>query len=196
MFRLSRLTAATVLLALPLLSGPVCAQPAEPVSSTDVERETATAQVVGIDPATRVISIKTEDGKVTDVKAGEDIRNFAQIKVGDIVVATLQRSLTYTVSPKGTKLPPTLVVDRAARAKPGEKPAGVVARSESFTGTIVAVDVPENTVSVVSQTGGPVHVLEVRDPERQAYLPKISPGSLLTVTYTSALALEVKPAAK
>jgi len=87
-------------------------------------------------------------------------------------------------------------VDRAARAKPGEKPAGVVARSESFTGTIVAVDVPENTVSVVSQTGGPVHVLEVRDPERQAYLPKISPGSLLTVTYTSALALEVKPAAK
>ena len=103
MFRLSRLTAATVLLALPLLSGPVCAQPAEPVSSTDVERETATAQVVGIDPVTRVISIKTEDGKVTDVKAGEDIRNFAQIKVGDIVVATLQRSLTYTVSPKGTQ---------------------------------------------------------------------------------------------
>jgi hypothetical protein len=197
MFRFDRLTAAA-LLAVPLLCGPAMAQaPATaPVSSSDVERITAVATVVAVDPATRVVKLKTADGEVIDVTAGEDVRNFAQIKPGDGLVVTLQRSLTYTVSPKGTRLPAALVVDRAGRARPGQKPAAVESRSASVTGVITAVDVPANTVSVVGLSGGPVHVLEVHNPERQAYLPKIAPGSLLTVTYTSAVALEVTPAAK
>nr|WP_294505732.1 hypothetical protein [uncultured Rhodopila sp.] len=198
MIRFDRLTAAAALLALPLLCGSALAQdPAPaPVSSSDIERVTATATVVAVDPATRVVKLKTEDGDVIDVTAGENVRNFAQIKPGDGLVVTLQRSLTYTVSPKGTKLPAALVVDRAGRAKPGQKPAAAVSQSTSITGIITAVDVPANTVSVVGQGGGPVHVLEVHNPERQAYLPKITPGSLLTVTYTATVALEVTPAAK
>ncbi len=198
MFRFDRLTAAAVLLAVPLLCGPVLAQaPAPtPVSSTDVERLTATATVVAVDPATRVVTLKTADGDVIDVTAGEDVRNFAQIQPGDGLVVILQRSLTYTVSPKGTKLPEAEVVDSAGRAKPGEKPAAVESRSTSITGVITGVDVAANTVSVAGLNGGPVHVLEVHNPERQAYLPKIEAGSLLTVTYTSAVALEVTPAAK
>jgi Cu/Ag efflux protein CusF len=198
MFRFDRLTAAAALLAVPLFCGSAIAQaPATaPVSSSDVERVTATATVVAVDPATRVVTLKTEDGNTIDVTAGENVRNFAQIKPGDGLVVTLQRSLTYTVSPKGTELPAALVVDRAGRAEPGEKPAGAESRSTSITGTITAVDVPANTISVVGLSGGPVHVFEVHDPDRQAYLPKIAPGSLLTVTYTTTVALEITPAAK
>lgn len=200
MFRFDRLTAAAALLAMPLLCGPAMAQtpaPAPvPVSSSDVERVTATATVVAVDPATRVVTLKTAEGDVIDVTAGEEVRNFAQIKPGDGLVVILQRSLTYTVSPKGTNLPEAEVVERAGRAEPGEKPAAVESRSTSVTGLITAVDVTANTVSVAPLNGGPVHVLEVRNPERQAYLPKIEPGSLLTVTYTSAVALEVTPAAQ
>jgi hypothetical protein len=87
-------------------------------------------------------------------------------------------------------------VDRGARAKRGEKPAGVLSRSTSLTGIITAVDVPDNTISVVPQNGGAIHVLEVHNPERQAYLQKIVPGSLLTVTYTSTVALDVTSPAK
>jgi hypothetical protein len=198
----NRLTAAAALLAVPLLCGPVLAQPATArVSSSDVERLTSTATVVSVDPATRVLAIKTGDGDVVDVTAGDQIRNFAQIKPGDLIIVALQRSLTYTVSPPGTKLPAASEVDRGARAKLGAKPAGVLSRSASLTGVITAVDVPANTVSVVGPNGGVVHVLEVRDPERQAYLPKIAPGSLLTVTYTATVALDVtspadKPGAK
>jgi len=192
MIRFNRLTAAAALLALPLLCGSALAQQAAaPVSSSDVERLTAAATVVAVDPATRVLTIKTEDGDVVDVTAGEQVRNFAQIKPGDIIVVILQRSLTFTVSPPGTKLPSAFVVDRGARAKPGAKPAGVLSRSTSLTGVITAVDVPDNSISVVPQGGGPVHVLEVHNPERQAYLPKIAPGSLLTVTYTSTVALDI-----
>jgi Cu/Ag efflux protein CusF len=200
MFRFDRLTAAAALLAVPLLCGSALAQAPSPgpapVSSSDVERVTATATVVAVDPATRVVTLKTENGDTIDVTAGEDVRNFAQIKPGDGLVVALQRSLTYTVSPKGTELPAAQVVDRAGRAEPGELPAAVESRSTSITGTITAVDAAANTISVVGLSGGPVHVLEVRNPERQAYLPKIAPGSLLTVTYTSTVALEVTPAAK
>jgi hypothetical protein len=197
MFVLNRLiAAATAMLAVPLLGGTAWAQATAPVSPMDVERMTATAQVVAVDPATRTVTIKAENGEMIDVIAGEDVRNFAQIKVGDVVVATVQRSLTFTVSPKGTDLPATMVVDEAARAKPGERPAGVIARSTSLSATIVAVDAAAHTVSIVEKSGGPVRVLEVRNPERQAYLPNITPGSLLTVTYTSALAVDVQSAAK
>jgi hypothetical protein len=196
MIPFNRLTAAAALLAVPLLCGSALAQTSEPVSSTDTERVTATAQVVAVDPATRVVALKTEDGDVIDVTVGPEVRNFAQIKPGDGIVVTLQRSLTYTVSPKGTKLPSLQVVDRAGRAKPGEKPAGVVSRSTSLTGIIVGVDPSAHTISLVGQSGGPVHVFEVHNPERQAYLPKIAVGSLLTVTYAATVALDITPAAK
>jgi hypothetical protein len=190
--------AAAFLLVPPLLSlspgGPAQAETAAPVSSTDTEVETATAVVTAIDVPTRTVTIKTDDGGTVDIKVGDNVRNFAEMKVGDKVVATLQLALTYTVFPAGTKLPAAMVMNSAGRAKPGAKPGAEVSRSTSLTGTIVGVDTNAHTVSVVGQNGGPVHVLQVKNPERQAYLPKIHSGQILSITYTEALALQVQPA--
>jgi Cu/Ag efflux protein CusF len=163
-------------------------------SSTDSEVITSTSVVTAIDPATRTVTIKFSNGKTMDVKAGDNVRNFAQIKVGDRIVATLELALTYTVFPIGTKLPAAMVVDRVGRAKPGAEPGAVVSRSASLSGLIVGVDAVAHTVSVVEQGGGPVHILQVKNPERQAYLPKVHPGQILAITYTEALALQVEPA--
>jgi hypothetical protein len=191
-------TAAACLIVPPLLClsphGTARAETAAPVTSTDSEVETATAVVTAINAPTRTVTIKTENGETMDIKVGDNVRNFAEMKVGDKVIATLELALTYTVFPAGTKLPAAMVVDRAGRAKPGAKPAAEVSRSASLTGTIVAVDTSANTVSVVEQRGGPVRVLHVKNPERQAYLPKIHPGQILAITYTEALALQVQPA--
>jgi len=179
----------------PTFTTPVWAQSA-PISSTDKETATVVAQVTAINAATRVVTVKMPDGKLMDVKAGDEVKNFAQVKVGDLVVATLQLSLTYTVFPVGTKIPQVMMVDQAARAKPGAKPAGAVAQSTSLSGVIVGVDVAAKTVSVVDSKGGPIHILQVQNPERQAYLPKIKVGQVLTITYTEAFALEVQPQPK
>jgi hypothetical protein len=187
--------AALAALALPLAPGLVAAQ-AQPVSSTDVEQLVDYAKVTAIDPAKRIVTVVTEDRETIDIVAGPEVKNFAQIKVGDLVVAVLERSLTYTVSPRGTKIPAVMVVDQAGKAKPGEKPAGAVARSTSLSGVIVGVDTTAHTVSVVDSQGGTVHTLKVQNPERQAYLPKIHTGDILTITYTTALGLSVEPAPK
>nr|WP_294545791.1 hypothetical protein [uncultured Rhodopila sp.] len=81
-------------------------------------------------------------------------------------------------------------MDRAGRARP----AAAGWRSASIAGTIAAVDVPANTISAAGLSGGPVHAFEVHGLERQAHLPKIAPGSLLTATCASTAAPEVTPA--
>ena len=179
-----------------LLAGTASAQTAAPVSSSDSELLTGSAVVTAFNPATRVVTMKSEDGKKIDVTAGEKVRNFGQIKVGDVVTVAAERSLTYTVSPRGTKLPDAMMAQGAGRAKPGEKPMGVAARSESLSGTIVAVNTAANTIDVVDQHGGPIHTLHVRNPERQAYLPKVHPGDMLTITYTETVGISVDPATK
>jgi hypothetical protein len=195
-FHLRMLGATAMLLAPLLLGAPASAQPAAPVASTDYETESETAQVVAVDAAKRLVTLKASSGETLDIVAGENVRNFAQIKVGDVVVATVERALTFVVTPRGTKLPPAAQLDQAARAKPGAKPGAAVARSTAVTATIVSVDVAAKTVDVVDQRGGALHKLTVRNPERQAYLPKIKPGDLLTVIYTTAVALSVEPGGK
>src|SRR4051794_22465045 len=53
-----------------------------------------TATVTGIDPATRTISLKRADGKIVDVHAGEEVRNFDKIKVGDTVTTKHTQALS------------------------------------------------------------------------------------------------------
>ena len=52
------------------------------------------AQVVAIDKATRTVTLKGPQGNVVDVVAGDEVKNFAQIKVGDFVVVRYAEALT------------------------------------------------------------------------------------------------------
>src|SRR5688572_15184948 len=47
--------------------------------------ETRSATVKAIDPATRTLTLQTEAGKEVAIQCGESVRNFDQIKVGDVV---------------------------------------------------------------------------------------------------------------
>jgi len=46
---------------------------------------TETATVEAVDQATRVVTLKGSKGNVFDIKAGEEVRNLVQVKVGDQV---------------------------------------------------------------------------------------------------------------
>ncbi len=205
MLRPNRFASAAIaaMLLLPYVASPVLAQgtapaPAQPapVSSTDSETLTAIATVTAIDTPARKVTVLAGDGRKFTVTAGPDVRNFDQIKLGDNVVATLELAVTYTLFPKGSKVPTMAGGGAVARAKKGEKPGAAVVKSVSLTGVIIGVDVAAKTITLVEQGGGAVHTVKVKNPERQAYLPKVQPGDLLTVTYTEGFALTVTPAAK
>jgi len=150
-----------------------------------------TATITAIDAATRTVSLKGPKGNETSVVAGPEVKNFAQLKVGDAVDLTVVEALTLELKKGGGKPVAWTVKEGAERAKAGQAPAGVVGRQISVVGDVLAVDAATGTVTV----RGPQRTVElkVQDP---AQLKLIAKGDQIEATFTEAVALAVTPAAK
>ena len=48
-----------------------------------------------IDYKTRMVTLVGADGEPFTIKAGDEVKNLAQVKVGDEVVATYYQSIAY-----------------------------------------------------------------------------------------------------
>jgi len=57
-----------------------------------------TATVKAIDKKNRVVTLQSPDGKVAKVKCGPEVRNFAQIRVGDEVKTSLLETVELFVT--------------------------------------------------------------------------------------------------
>ena len=90
----------------------------------------AEATVTAIDKKTRTLTLKGEDGNVFDVVVGKEDKNFAQIKVGDRLVAEHMEAISLELK-KGGGLRETVEKDISEAAKPGQKPGMVKGREKS-----------------------------------------------------------------
>jgi len=150
------------------------------------------AQVTGIDRATRTVTLKGPKGESFDIVAGDEVKNFDQIKVGDVVVARYAQALTLELKKtKGAKGDVT-VKEGVAAAKPGEKPAVAGGRQVTAIAEVTAVDPKASTITLKGPRGNTV-TLDVKNPDQFKVVKK---GDQVEVTYTEALALSVEPAAK
>ena len=95
----------------------------EPGRVAAVRAVEISARVVGIDKATRTVTLKGPQGNVVDVVAGDEVRNFAQIKLGDFVVVRYAEAITLELKKSGGKAGDVTVSTDAARAAPGQRPA-------------------------------------------------------------------------
>lgn len=163
----------------------------EPGKAVIVSAAEITATVVAIDKATRTVTLKGPQGKSVDVVAGEQVRNFDQIKVGDLVVAQYQQALSLELKKTRTTGTPTETV-AAARAKPGERPAGAMGREITALADVVGVD-PKNSIISLKGPRGNVFDLKVQN---QDHFKVVKKGDQVEVTYTEALAMSVEPAPK
>ena len=158
---------------------------------TIADSVTVTATVEAIDLDKRIVTLKGEDGVVSDLKVGKEVKNLAQVKKGDQVVATYHEAIAYEVFKPGTAMPGANEAMVAERAKHGEKPAAGVAQVDSVTATITAIDKEHSKVTLKGPEGHSVTV-KVKDPKK---LEGVAVGDLVQLTYTQALAIAVKPAA-
>jgi Cu/Ag efflux protein CusF len=164
----------------------------EPGKASATRVVKATAQVVSIDSASRTVTLKNPHGDVVDVVAGDAVRNFDQIAVGDFVVVRYAEALSLELrKTKGPAGAPT-VREEAARAKPGERPAAVSARQVTAIADVTAVDPKKSTITLKGPRGNVV-TLAVRNPDQFKVVKK---GDQVEVTYTEAIALSVERAPK
>ena len=164
----------------------------EPGKAAVVSAVEISAQVVAIDKTTRTVTLKGPKGNVVDIVAGEQVKNFDQIKVGDLVVARYAQALTLELRKTRAASGEAVVKEEAAKAKAGEKPAAAGARSVTLLADVVAVDPKASTITLKGPKGNEV-TLDVRNPEQFKVVKK---GDQVEVTYTEALALSVEPAPK
>lgn len=149
------------------------------------------AQVVAVDAATRVVSLKGPSGNVVDVVAGDEVRNFAQIKVGDFVVVRYLQALTLQLKKTKSGVRESTEREGAARAAPGERPAGAAARQVTVIADVTHVDPKARTITLKGPKGRFV-TLDVQNPEQ---FKVVKVGDQVEAVYTEAVAISVEPSA-
>jgi Cu/Ag efflux protein CusF/translation initiation factor IF-1 len=151
------------------------------------------AKVVSVDPATRVIQLKGEDGRTGAFTAGPEVRNFAQIRSGDKVVVSYYRGIAAQVLPAGTALSREVnQLDLTARNQPGAKPGAGVGSAIRGTVVVQKVDTQGNQLTVL-KPDGTSRIVPIESDEGRAFIRKLKKGDKVDVVYAEALAVEVRP---
>ncbi|MBI2307841.1 MAG: hypothetical protein HYU78_11130 [Rhodocyclales bacterium] len=148
----------------------------------------AAAEVIAIDPASRTLTLKREDGNTLTVVADSRIRNLAQVSVGDIVVAQYGHARALSLKKVavqhpdgengGTPPPP-------ARAADGQRKRTIVA-------DIIAIDDRTGQATLKGQKGEVVDVVV----NNRKLLSAVRIGDRVELGYTDAVAVAIKPAGK
>lgn len=128
--------------------------------------------VTAIDPKTRLVMLKTEDGRTFDVQAGDEVRNFDKVAVGDVVKATYIESVVFQIVPKGETV--------------GQKV------TSSFE--IASVD-PITNILWVTLPNGTTQPIDF-DEKAQARMMTLSRGNVVSATYTQSAAIQLEKLAK
>ncbi len=164
----------------------------EPGKAAIVAAAEISAQVMAIDKATRTLTLKGPKGDSVDIVAGDEVKNFDQIKLGDFVVARYAQALSLELKKTRVAAGEPTVREEVGKAKPGERPAVGGARQVTALADVTAVDPQKSTITLKGPRGNVV-TLNVRNPDQFKVVKK---GDQVEVTYTEALALSVEPAPK
>lgn len=188
----------TVLAALLALALPIAARAqdtSKPAFSAMV-KETKKFTISAIDKAQRVVTVKNAKGDTMSVLCGDEVKNFAQLKVGDEVKTVYTEALTVHV--EGAGEPEATTETMTGTAKPGEKPSASIVDRTTVKAKITAIDKMKGTATLQTMTGE--HFTVTADDK--ANLDKVQVGNAVVLTYTVAHAISVskptasKPAAK
>lgn len=152
-----------------------------------------TAKVGAIDLANRMVTLVRPDGKSFVVQAGEQVRNLAQVRVGDKVTVEYYEGLVAEIAAPGAPLDEIKSAGAVARAPLGERPAGAVGQATTATVVIEYVDPIRNVVHFKGPLGK-TRIVKVTKPEFRSMLKTLKPGDQVTLTYFEAMAVSVKPA--
>jgi hypothetical protein len=116
----------------------------------DTYKQTAT--VMGIDKATRTVTMVTKEGAKFNYKAGPEVMNFNQIEVGDQVNAVLAEQLVVFArkpgEPSGDGAASVLVA-----APLGAKPGVFTANTVEITAKVKSIDIKKQKATLIFPDG-------------------------------------------
>jgi hypothetical protein len=145
-------------------------------------------EVVGIDKADRKFTLLGPRGNVVEIEAGEQVHNFDQIKVGDILRVTYHEAVALYIGTPGSQ-PATDAAIVVARAPKGSTPGAMVAGAIDVSASVKGIDRKAREVTLELPNGNVV-THEV-DPSVKAFdTLKVGDTIHARVTRSFAIAME------
>ena len=179
---------------LALLAG--CASGGKPTDDKPSGREQRLVEqralITGVDQQRRLLALEGDDGGIAVLPVAEEFRDFDKLRVGDPVVVSYTEAIAWQVKPADKGAPGVSARETLSNPKPGEAPGGAIERAITITATITAFDVARGTVTLTGPQGRS-QTVKAHNP---ADLEHIRVGDLVDITYSEAVALAVRPAAK
>jgi outer membrane murein-binding lipoprotein Lpp len=145
-----------------------------------------TATVKAIDKKNRVVTLQSPDGKVAKVKCGPEVRNFAQIRVGDVVKTSLLETVELFVT--GNDEPAAERVTEVGRAPLGNMPGFAAIDAVEVKATVVAIDYQTRKVTLKGPEG---KVIKVTAGAQVKRLTEVKVGDSVVARLTRAVSIEV-----
>jgi len=149
------------------------------------------AKVVDVNAATRILTLQREDGRLVLLLAGDEVRNFDQIDVGDQLRVRYEESLTATRMSSLTEAGATIGGVAAAVAEKGEKPGAGIGVLMSMMVKIESLD-PKNDIVVFSLDTSELIAHRVETPEGRAFVKGLKLGDVVQLDYAEGLAISVE----
>lgn len=149
-------------------------------------------KIKSVDKKARSVVVVGPNGNEIQLNLSDEVRNFDQIKVGDIVTLTMIHALALELRKvENSGIRERVDSENVTAAKPGEKPGVLVEKSVRVIANVVAVNAKAGIVTV----RGPKRTLELA-PKDPGTLKNVKVGDQVEVVYVEAVALTVSPAPK
>jgi hypothetical protein len=158
-----------------------------PGAATAAQTLRVTATITAIGAKTREVTLKGPQGTEVTIEAGPRVKNFAQMKVGDLVNVEYVEALSLELK-KGTGQ----AVGRTTQtghggAAAGKMPAGIHGRTVTVVADVIGVDPQTRTITL----RGPERTVDLRVPDPEQF-KLVAKGDQVEATYSEALAVNVE----
>lgn len=148
----------------------------------------AKVTIVDINKKDRELTLRNEDGAEMVMIAGEEVRNFDQIKKGDIVEVEFVRAAATALE----KLSDTNIVSETTdvvRAPAGAKPGVAATHTNSIVATVLEIDTGKRLLTVQGPRGG---VVTLTVPVEMTLFDSLKKGDNISAVLTEAIAISVR----
>jgi len=183
----ARLTIVWLSLVAALAATSVSAQETVQISET----QEISATIIAVDQELRLITLRGPQGNLTAIEAGPEVRNLAQIEVGDTLRVVYEQAYIATLTGAEVASPGTDVTVGAVRAEAGEMPGGAVGTMSTIMVTIESIG-PEGRSATFRGPDGQLQAIDVRREEGREFARGLNPGDVVQMTYAEALAIMVE----
>ncbi len=166
-----------------------CSSSPEPLEVSDVQEIEAT--VMAVDAEARLLVLRGPAGNESVIRVGPEVRNLPQVEVGDILRVSFYTGFVFSIAEPGDAGTDAAIA--VGHAEEGERPGAMVGVTTRQTVEILSV-APDGTAVSFRDADGLLQSINVPREEGQAFARKLSPGDLVDIQYTEAIAVVVESA--